>query len=78
MFTSNTYHHLEDRSAYFEGVRGDLAPGGRVAILDYDGSKGWFASLAGHHTKPDVLRSEMETAGYRVVDEPDFLDRFHE
>jgi len=75
LFTSNTYHHIEDRSAYFERVRRDLAPGGRVAILDYDGSKGWFVRLVGHYTDPQVMRGEMEAAGYQVVDEPDFLDR---
>ena len=32
IFSSNTYHHIEGRVAYFRGVLQDLAQGGRVAI----------------------------------------------
>ena len=36
LFTSNTYHHLDDRPAYYTRVRESyLRPGGRVAILDF-------------------------------------------
>ena len=35
LFTSNTYHHLGDRSAYFRRVRErSLRPGGRVQVAD--------------------------------------------
>ena len=71
LFTSNTYHHLEDRVAYFGKVQADLRPGGRVAILDYD-RPGFMRS---HYTeKADLLR-EMEQAGYRLVADHDFIDR---
>jgi ubiquinone/menaquinone biosynthesis C-methylase UbiE len=75
IFTSNTYHHIEERPAYFRGILDDLAPGGRVAILDYDGRKGWFVRLVGHYTPKQEILREMEEAGYRLADDADFLDR---
>lgn len=74
VFTCNTYHHIEDRSAYFGKLRRVLRPGGRVAIIDYDRG-GWFARLFGHRTEPDAIRREMEEAGYRLDEEHDFLSR---
>ena len=53
----------------------DLAPGGRVAVIDYDGRKGWFVRLMGHSTPRDVLLREMAEAGYEVAEEHDFIDR---
>lgn len=35
VFTCNTYHHIPDRRAYFESLTRVLAPGGRVAIVEY-------------------------------------------
>lgn len=75
IFSTNTYHHLEDRSAYFAGVAGDLRPGGRIAIVELSGV-GWFHRLmSGHSTPASVIRSEMEAAGYREVERHDFLSR---
>jgi ubiquinone/menaquinone biosynthesis C-methylase UbiE len=75
LLTVNTYHHLEDRPAYFRNAQRDLAPGGRVAVIDYDGRGGWFARLFAHATpKPELLR-EMAEAGYEVERDFDFLDR---
>jgi arsenite methyltransferase len=75
VLTVDTYHHLEDRPAYFRNLRRDLAPGGRVAVIDYDGRKGWYMRLMGHITPRDVLLREMAEAGYEVAEELDFIDR---
>ena len=75
IFTCDTYHHIQDRSAYFARAARYLRPGGRVAILDYSGTKGWFVSWFGHFTKPEVIRDEMEGAGYELAAEHDFIDR---
>jgi ubiquinone/menaquinone biosynthesis C-methylase UbiE len=72
LFTCNTYHHLPERSAYFARARTALRPGGRVAIIDYNG-KGWFGRLFGHATSADTIRSEMNAAGYRPAQQYDFL-----
>ena len=71
----DTYHHIEDRPAYFRSLRRDLAPGGRVAVIDFDGRKGWFVRLFGHYTPREDLLREMREAGYAVVAEHDFIDR---
>lgn len=74
IFTCDTYHHLEDRSEYFKRAARHLRPDGRIAIVDYSG-KGWFIRLLGHFTAPEVIREEMESAGYRLEKSLDFIDR---
>jgi ubiquinone/menaquinone biosynthesis C-methylase UbiE len=73
--TVDTYHHIEERPTYFRNLQRDLAPGGRVAVIDYDGRKGWFVRLMGHYTPRDQMLREMQEAGYEVAEEHDFIDR---
>ena len=75
VLTVDTYHHIDDRPTYFRNLRRDLAPGGRVAVIDYDGRKGWFVRLLGHTTPRELLLREMGEAGYEVAEEHDFIDR---
>jgi ubiquinone/menaquinone biosynthesis C-methylase UbiE len=75
VITVDTYHHLEDRVDYFRRLQRDLAPGGRVAVLEFDGRKGWFVRLSGHYTPREELLREMGEAGYAVAAEHDFIDR---
>ena len=72
VLTCNTYHHLTDRTAYFKRLKPALRSGGRVAVIDYNG-KGFFGWFFGHATAPDVIRAEMERAGYRLEKEYGFL-----
>ena len=74
IFTSNVYHHIDDRAKYFANAARYLRPGGRVAIVDFDG-RHWFASFVGHYTPVEVIKKEMQEAGYRREREFDFLDR---
>jgi predicted methyltransferase len=72
LFTSNTYHHLENRTAYFRAVRERyLAPGGRVAIVEFRPEK--FS----HSTARETIDAEMTAAGFRLVKAFDYLDRQH-
>jgi cyclopropane fatty-acyl-phospholipid synthase-like methyltransferase len=75
VFTSNTYHHLEDRTRYFANAKQYLRPQGRVAILELSEAPSWF--LPSHTTSAGTIRSEMEAAGYRFVEAHDFLERQH-
>ena len=75
VFTCDTYHHLEDRTAYFARLQKSLRPKGRVAIIDHSGSAGLFVRLFGHFTPSSVIRSEMEAAGYKLDREYTFLPR---
>lgn len=74
--TSLTYHHIGDRVAYFERLRADLAPGGRVAHLDdrpdAPAPLSWFQS-EGHWSVPEAITTEMEAAGYARTASFDFL-----
>ena len=70
VFSANTYHHLEERPTYFARLRADLAPGGRVAILDYDRA----GLLRSHYTEKQTLLSEMQEAGYVLLSDHDFID----
>ena len=71
-FTSNTYHHLEGRTAYFRGVRErQLAPGGRVAIVEFRPGR------TSHATARKTIEEEMTAAGFRLVKSFDYLERQH-
>jgi len=65
IFTCNTYHHLADRTAYFASAGKYLRPGGRIAILDFNG-EGWFQKLLGHWTASDTIQGELKEAGYSL------------
>ena len=74
IFTSNTYHHIENRVAYFAKLKNYLRPGGRVAIIEYD-RRSWFVGLLRHYTPSEFIKREMEQAGYLLSQEFNFLDR---
>ena len=74
VLTVNTYHHFENRVAYFQKLRKYLRPGGRIAVIDFD-RRAWFEGLWKHYTPPEFIKREMEQAGYGLQHELTFLDR---
>jgi arsenite methyltransferase len=74
IFTSNVYHHIDARAKYFADAAKYLRPGGRIAIVDFNG-KHWSATFIGHTTPVEVIKKEMDEAGFRLEREFDFLDR---
>jgi len=74
IFTSNVYHHIDSRAKYFADAARYLRPGGRIAIVDFNG-KHWSATFVGHATPVELIKKEMDEAGYRLERELDFLDR---
>ncbi|MDG2304893.1 MAG: methyltransferase domain-containing protein [Candidatus Binatia bacterium] len=75
VFTSNTYHHIADPTAYFAKLKTDLAPNGRVAILDLRPDSGWFQRWFGHASEAQKIRDEMKAAGYQLQGEQDFVEK---
>ncbi len=72
----NTYHHIEDRSDYIARLRGDLAPTGRVAIIEPNGDLSGVLSLFldnGHTSSAPALIEEMREAGYQPLGSYEFL-----
>ena len=76
VFSCDTYHHMQDRIAYFQSLARYLKPDGKVVILDFH-AEGFFSGLLGHGTTKQEVRREMESAGYRLAAEYDFIDRQH-
>jgi len=70
----DTYHHIDDRIAYARRLAGALAPGGRVAIVDWQKRDAPVGppSLAHKLAREQVVR-EMTEAGYALAAEPDIL-----
>jgi predicted methyltransferase len=76
VFSCDTYHHIQDRVAYFRALTSSLRPGGRVAILDSH-PRGFVSRLFSHRVGKGQVRREMEDAGYLLVDDYDLIDRQH-
>ena len=65
----DTYHHIDDRLAYFGRMRGTLAPGGRVVIVDFHKRPLPVGPPPEHKIERQVVVDEMVQAGYRLADE---------
>ncbi len=76
VFTCDAYHHMEDRVPYFQSLVRYLKPDGRVAILDFH-PQGFVSGFLGHGTAKEVVRGEMESAGYRLTAESDLIESQH-
>jgi arsenite methyltransferase len=74
IFTSNTYHHLDNRLAYFTGLIKYLRPSGRLAVIEFNRT-GWLDGLWGHSTPKETIKRELEQAGYELQSDFDFLER---
>jgi arsenite methyltransferase len=76
VFTCDTYHHIENRVAYFKSLARYLRPDGKVAILDFY-PHGFVSGWLGHGTAKEEVRREMESAGYRLAANYNFIERQH-
>jgi len=64
-----SYHHFEDPVALLEKARGALKPDGRLAICE------WVPLSGGEGTPPELLKKQMEAAGYAFERMETFLQR---
>ena len=70
----DTYHHVENRTAYFARLGQSLRPNGRLAIVDYkvDAPEGPPVEM---RIPPEKVIAELEAAGYRLMASHPFLPR---
>lgn len=76
MFNYHDFGHMGvDRAAVNRAVFAALKPGGLYVIADHSGRPGTGISESGtlHRIEQSFLRAEVERAGFRLVDEGDFL-----
>ncbi len=66
----DVYHHIDSRIEYFRALRQSLAPGGRVAIIDFrpESRRG-----PRHKVAASQVTDEMRRAGFAVMSSHDFL-----
>lgn len=59
----NTYHHLQDRPAYFERLKHQVKPGGRLVVIDFrKGST--MGPPASAKLEPAEVTAELKAAGW--------------
>jgi ubiquinone/menaquinone biosynthesis C-methylase UbiE len=72
----NTYHHIENRHLYFRRLLADLAPEGRVAVIEPDAELTGILGLVvkdGHVSRASEVKREMRELGYRRLESIDLL-----
>lgn len=69
----DTFHHLDDRLAYFQRMKRFLKPEGRVVIIDWLKGERPVGPPPEHTVAREQVVEEMRTAGYTLVEEPDLL-----
>lgn len=75
VFMRNVYHHITNRIEYFAELKRVLVDTGRVAVVDFIPDKSLFARITGHCIQVQIIKSEMEQAGYRLIENYNFLPR---
>jgi ubiquinone/menaquinone biosynthesis C-methylase UbiE len=70
---ADTYHHIDDRLQYFGKMRGALAPGGKVAVVDFHKRPLPVGPPPEHKLSREHVLAEMQEAGWRLADEKTFL-----
>lgn len=70
----DTYHHIDNRIAYFSKLKASLRPNGRLAIVDFK-AESPEGPPPEHRIPPEKVTSELEAAGYTLVATHLFLPR---
>ena len=74
-FIADTYHHFEFPQKTMASIHRALRPGGRVVVIDFHRIEGVSSEWVLNHVRAgqEVFRGEIESAGFRLVEEPKFL-----
>jgi ubiquinone/menaquinone biosynthesis C-methylase UbiE len=71
---NDVVHHIEARPAYFKTIAGYLAPGGRVAVVDFEAGKGPHPAQAELQVSREQLVGWMTDAGLAQVGDIKLFD----
>jgi len=66
IFIISSYHHFDDPVTLMRNARASLKPGGRLAIGEWTTSSG---------IKKEIMESQMNKAGYKLVKIEKFLEK---
>jgi SAM-dependent methyltransferase len=74
-FICDTYHHFEKPLAMMESIRRALRSRGSVVVIDFHKIRGWSTPWVMGHVRANqsVVVQEIESAGFRLVEDNDFL-----
>ena len=73
VFLCDAYHHLRNRVEYFKKVSRGLKKDGRVVIVDFYNKRMAVGPPPSHTVAKAVVLEEMKTAGYKLLNDKDFL-----
>lgn len=67
-------HHVEDRSTYLKTLAGYLAPGGRIALVDFEAGKGPHRDNPQLEASREQLLGWMKDAGFTLAEDVKMFD----
>jgi predicted methyltransferase len=75
VFTSDTYHHLEYPRSVLASIHRALKPNGELFVVDYRREPGKSREWILNHVRlgQEEVAREVEAAGFKRVETPDFL-----
>ena len=68
VITVNTYHHFEDRPAYFAKVRSGLKPGGSLIVIDFFKKDLPVGPPTRMKMAPEQVVEELKKAGFSQIE----------
>lgn len=76
MFMRNVFHHISDAVSYFQNIKMNLSPQGRIAIIEWSPStRGIYVSHAKHFTPEIEIYQRMKAAGFQHIETYSFLHK---
>lgn len=73
IFICDTIHHIENRPSYYQVLKRDLAPGGRLVIVDFKKEDLPVGPPVEMKIDKQDMIAEVTAAGFRLTEQPDFL-----
>jgi ubiquinone/menaquinone biosynthesis C-methylase UbiE len=73
IFIVNTYHHISNRSAYFQNLRNALKKNGKIVIIDFRKGDLPFGPKDKMKLSKAQITSELQASGYKLHSDYSFL-----